>query len=1347
MENDVFVVPAGSIQNRYWLIDQLSPGTAAYNSPIVMRLAGVLDAAALERALNEIVRRHEALRTTFCIENGVLVQVIASELRVQLPVVDLTLSAPTEQQREAKARDLIQEHGSLALDLTTGPLIQPKLMRLSAENHILAITTHQIISDGWSNGILVREIAVTYEAFAKDRPAPLPAPPLQYADFAIWHNAWLASEQAVSARDFWVRKLNCELAPLDLPTDRPRRPGKIFPGSVESLLLPEALMEDLRSYARAHSTTLYVALMGAFQILMKWYSRQDRFVITSSSAGRSQPGLEETFGRFAHPQIILADLEGDPTFEVLTERIQSWCADAWANQDFPLEKILDAMGAAREDFQAPELRAYFVFQKAFMHIHRTETVTVTPMLSVVGGASVDIGFGIVERLEGTRVHVEYNRELFDPATIQRLLAQYKTVLQGVVQEPRRRISEIAVLTAKERERLLADANRPAVDYSRDRCLPELIERQAAAAGDSVAVVFGGQPWTYRQLNERANQVAWYLRRRGLKPDDTVGICLDRSAEMVAVLLGVLKAGGAYVPLDATHPPARLAHILQEAGAAFLLTREKFAANLAQAGLQAENMRLFCIDTEGAAMDRESRENPPLETTAANLAYVIFTSGSTGKPKGVRITHRSFVNLLEAMKGQFAVGPADILVAISTMAFDIAGLEIFLPLIAGARTVVASEEQAFDPGKLRALLAESGATIFQATPHTWGMLLESGWAGDRKLKMLCGGEAMSRQLADSLLTRGGELWNMYGPTETTIWSSALRVTRGAGSVPIGGVIANTQFYVLNEQFEPVPMGVPGELYIGGDGLAAGYQNLPDLTRAKFLPNRFRPDPEARMYRTGDLVRLLPDGTFEFLGRLDNQVKIRGFRIELGEIESVLEEHPGVQAAVVVKCTDRNGNDCMAAYVTPRLGAPQPRSEELAVMLRKKLAKHMEPSTITVIERFPVTPSGKIDRKKLAETSVAILPKAGGYEPPRDAMQARLVEIWEKVLKIHPIGVRTSFFDLGGYSLTVVRLFAQINKVFDRSLPIATIFSAPTIEKLADAVRGETVSRSLVPIQTEGYKEPLFAVHSYLLYGGLRQVLGHDRPLYGLQERELDQDRVFRLEDRVETYVREIRSVQPRGPYHLIGWCASGTLTLEVARALRADGDEVALLGLIDASRPGYAAEVIGAREGIGFPARLRAKWRFHRNRFAALPAEQKGTYLLEVLKRNITGPWRHLLMKYWKLIYRQCKRFGISPPDFMHNVSWVTLASMQSHQIEQYDSPITLFRASEFPESDPVLNADPALGWQDIALRKVEVIWVPGDHESMFREPNLAIFGKCLKKALEPERTSDMEVRGYERQLV
>jgi amino acid adenylation domain-containing protein len=1298
------------MQSRYWMLDQLSPGVTAYNSPIILRLTGPVVVTVLESTINEVVSRHEALRTSFQSENGELMQVIARELTVSLPVEDLT--AVPEQDRESEARRLFEDHARVSLDLSRGPLIQCKLIRVGAEDHILALTTHQIVSDGWSNGILVREIASIYELLIQNKPCSLALPELQYADFAVWHNQWLASDQAQIARQSWLKMLDRELPALDLRTDHPRGPAKRSPGAVESVLLPEELVEHLREYCRTHDTTLYVALMGAFQILMSAHSRQKRFVVTSSYAGRTQPGLEGTFGRFAHPQLIVADLDGDPTFEELTSRIQDWCSGVWANQDFPLEKVLDAIGSTREDFQAPSLRAYFIYQKAFMNIYRGRALTITPMMSAVGGASVDMGFGIVERLEGTRVHVEFNTDLFLPASIRRILTQYREVLEAVSTNPHLRISQVSLLGSEDR----GFANLAVEPYFQHRCLTELFERQVDLTPDATAAICRGEEWSYRQLNERANRIARLLMERaGVKVGNRVAICLDRSLDMLAALLAVFKTGAACIPMDPENYLSRTWSAVKGAGVVAVITRQRYRESMDEVG--SAGPRFMILDREDALAGKTPPQNPAVAVGLADTALAILTADSAPNPALLEFTHASAVNLLESMRNCLQLDSSDVMLAIASVSSGRALVDLLLPLVSGARVVIAPEAPGRKPSDLRTLMDRTRPTVLQATPSILHMLSQSGWAADPKLKVLSGGEVLSRHIAAHLLDRGVQLWSLYGGDEASFWSSAVRMESGTGVVPVGSPLAGAELYVLSSEMQLLPAGVPGDLYVGGLCLA---RNLSAVHSSRCVPNPFsnRAEP-CYLYRTGDVGRYRDDGTIEITATQDKEIAIRERRVNLSEIEAVLESDPGVQQAVVLR--HRQAGESLAAYIVVR---PQSKvtAASLQAFLRAKLPEYSLPSAIAFLDCMPLTVDGKVDTVALPEPRIATQAADPAYLAPRDAIEARLVEIWERVLGVYPIGVRTSFFDLGGYSLMIVRLFAQINRVFDRNFPIATIFTAPTIELLAEIVRGQGTTGALVPIQTDGLKEPLFVVHSYLLYGALRLTVGQDRPLYGLQEIEDDHGRLVALEDRVARYVQEIRGVQPHGPYRLIGWCAAGPLTVEIARSLRAVGEDVELTGLIDASKPGYSARDAANGGRLNLVKWARSKWQFHSSRMAPLPLSSKGAYVVGMVGNALKVAWRGFLLRYWRMIYAVCRRYGIAPPDFMHNVSWMTFASMRQHEIRPYDGRITLFRASE----TTMVQGDPTLGWRDVAVQGVDIIWVPGNHESMFREPHLSSFVDALR---------------------
>ena len=706
------------------------------------------------------------------------------------------------------------------------------------------------------------------------------------------------------------------------------------------------------------------------------------------------------------------------------------------------------------------------------------------------------------------------------------------------------------------------------DYPRDLCVHQLLEDQARRNPESIALEFQGQSLSYAELDARSNQLAHFLRKRGVRAEQLVGVCLERSLEMVVALLGILKAGGAYVPLDPAYPSDRIKYVLDDAHVALLLTQDSMLASLPSTSAE-----VICLDPEWLVFQHEGTEPVATEVTPANLAYVIYTSGSTGKPKGVQLEHRSVVNFLCSMRRQPGMTADDVLVAVTTLSFDIAGLELYLPLLVGGRLVIASREATFDGRLLTQLLEQSGVTIMQATPTTWRVLLESGWEGSPKLKVLVGGEALSADLARQLAMRCGAVWNMYGPTETTIWSSVYKVEgRDEKLVPIGTPIANTTFYILDSNRQPVIEAAEGELYIGGEGLARGYFERAELTAEKFVSDPFSSQPGARLYRTGDLARYKPDGNVEFLGRIDHQVKIRGFRIELGEIEAVLEQHSGVNQAVVIAREDTPGDKRLVAYFVPETPCTV-TSAELRQHAGKQLPDYMTPTAFVQMEKLPLTPNGKVDRKALPPPMVNDFEAQAEFIPPRDSTERKLVQLWEEVLGIRPISVTANFFELGGRSILAARLFTRILRTFGEELPLSTLFRSPTVEQLAKELQasGRTADYvTLVPIQENGTRPPFFCVHggagSTLFLHQLSRELGVDQPFYGIEPEGLDGKPFQRLtvEQMAAHYLAEIRKVQPTGPYYIGGYCFGGLVAFEMAGMLREQGEQPALVALFSAA---------------------------------------------------------------------------------------------------------------------------------------------------------------------------------------
>ena len=938
------------------------------------------------------------------------------------------------------------------------------------------------------------------------------------------------------------------------------------------------------------------------------------------------------------------------------------------------------------------------------------------------GAQFDLTVTILDWPSIKRVVVNYNTDLFNEETIARLAGHFETLLASIAANPAQRISEVPLLAPAERHQILVDWNNTARDYPRDRCVHQLFHEQVertpnaiAAAGDSLQSSREEQ-LTYRELDQRANQLAHYLQNLGVGPEVCVGISMHRTLEMLVAALGVLKAGGAYLPLDPAFPTERLDFMIQDSQLPVLITQERLLEQLPD-----HCARIVCLDADWTKIAQESRDVPVSRVTSDNLAYVLYTSGSTGKPKGVQVPHRALTNFLSAMRHEPGLTDQDILLSVTTLSFDIAGLELYLPLITGGQVVIVSREIAADGPQLAQQIVRRGATAMQATPATWRMLLDSGWSGDSRLKILCGGEALPRDLADQLLDRCDSLWNMYGPTETTVWSTVQRIERNK-PITIGHPIANTRIYILDSRLEPVPIGVPGDLYIGGDGLARGYLNRPDLTAERFLPDPFSDASGARMYMTGDMARYLADGSIDFLGRSDQQVKVRGFRIELGEVEAMLAQHPALQQVVVAAREDALGERRLVAYAIFQPGQ-SPSTGEIRAFLKERLPDYMVPSTIVSLASFPLTPNGKVDRRALPEPAqVQSVISEEDFLAPRDRVERELVAIWEQVLNVRPISIRSNFFDLGGYSLLAIRAFTQIDQVLGKKLPIATIFQAPTIEQLAQVIRQNdfaAYASTLVPIQPNGSRPPFFCVHGFggsvIGYTDLARLLGSDQPVYGLQARGLegDEEPHTRIEEMAAYYIQAMQAVQPDGPYYLGGYCFGGVVAFEMARQLQAVGQSVARLVVFE----GYALDRLEARKHLLHP---RAVLRFFQN----LPfwmrdnLEQQFEWVLARFRRarRVQSDER----RDWNGVDNISDLLG------PRHVREAHLHAIQNYHPRVYRGQVTLFRVRTLS----LFRAyDPEMGWGKLAAGGVDTKIVPGAHYNLLQQPYVAAIAAALESTL------------------
>jgi surfactin family lipopeptide synthetase A len=1111
------------------------------------------------------------------------------------------------------------------------------------------------------------------------------------------------SAQEWAERDlaYWRQELAGIPAILELPTDRPRPPVQSFRAGRESFVLPKSMKTAIEALSEQQGVPLSLVLLAAFQTLLTRYARQDDIVVGCAMPEADDDSSETSSSLMTLP--VRTDLSGNLTFRELLIHVSDTANGAREHLNVSWQRLVEAVQPDRDASHHPVFQALFSFEDS-------------PLLSDASWAQarveetklkVDLYLHVANSADGLPANFTYSTDLFDAATIARMAGHFHKLLESILVNPDQYVARLPLLTDAELYQLLAGWNDTAMEYARDRCVHQLFEQQVDRTPNSVAVVFGNQSLTYRELDHRSNQLAHHLLRLGAKPDGLIGICVERGLEMVIGLMGILKAGSAYVPLDPAYPADRIAFMLEDAEAPLLITQSQLMEKLPRGASKA-----ILIDSDSQEITKQNSQRPALNFDPENRAYVIYTSGSTGKPKGVEIPHRAVVNFLTTMADQPGIDANDRLLAVTTLCFDIAGLEIYLPLTRGASLEIVTRETASDGNQLRTKLITSGATVMQATPATWRMLLEAGWVGDSKLKILIGGEAVPPKLATQLLERSGSVWNVYGPTETTIWSTASRLEPGLSAVTIGRPIGNTEIFILDKLLQPVPIGVAGELHIGGDGLARGYLKRPELTAEKFIAHPLSSDPKARLYKTGDLVRYLTNGNLEFLGRIDHQVKIRGFRVELGEIETVLRQHTAVSDVVVVAREDGAGEERVVAYLVPIHDAA-PTTSELRAFLRQSLPEYMLPSIFVTLKSMPLTPNGKVDRHALPAPEQAELAPKATFVAPNDLIESRLVQIWKSVLGVRSIGIRDNYFDLGGHSLTAVKLMNRIAEVFGKTLPLATLLQAPTVEQLAVIVRQEgwaPPSSCLVPIQTSGSKAPFFCIHgvngAVVRFHALAQCLGADQPFYGLQPPGLDEGRprYARTEDMAAHYLKEIRGVQPEGPFFLGGYSFGGCIAFEMAQQLAALGQQDTVVVLFDTLYPGG-----GDSLSVSFALQ----------KIFQLSSDERSKYLL----RMATAPFRSLR-----------RRVYVSRlPNNVKQIRKACLQAERNYQPQPYRGPVILFRSNHKPLGQV---SDPHAGWSTCCTRGIEIHEVEGNHENILLEPQVRTVARLLKTCLEQAQPID-----------
>ncbi|HEX8128481.1 MAG TPA: amino acid adenylation domain-containing protein [Pyrinomonadaceae bacterium] len=1036
--------PLSSAQRRAWFLDQLDSGNPAYNRPAVFRLKGTLDLKVLEDSLTEIVRRHEILRTRFsAAADAEPIQIILTGERFSVAVEDIA-DVP-DNLRERRMLELIREDGQKSFGLEQGALLSAKVLRLAEDDHVLLVNMHHIVTDGWSIGIFIRELAACYEAYSAGAQPQLLELPVQYADFAVWQKEWLRGEEFEKQLAYWKRQLANAPESFELPTDRPRPAAQSYNGAVLRLEAGTELTAQLKQVSRKEGATLFMTLLAAFNTLLQRTVGRDDVLVGTPIANRGRRELEGLIGFFANTLVMRTNLGGDPTFRELLKRVREAALGAHAHQELPFEKLVEELHVERDLSRHPLFQVMFVLQNSLIQPLELSSLRVEPLEVSNETAKFDLTLIITEQGGQLVFRFEYNTDLFDPETIERLAGHFQTLLAAIPSNLERRISEIPLMTAGELERVVSVWNRTWTDYPRDRSIHELFDEQAAQMPDRVAVTFGDERLTYAELNASANQLAHYLMARGVGRGTLVGLCLERATRMLVGILGNIKAGGAYVPLDASYPPERLAFMLGDIRAEVLITERQFAGRFPLPAAQ-----IIYLDTDWEEVARQPAHNPALPSNPRDTAYVMYTSGSTGTPKGVSVPHRAVVRLVRETN-YVDLNPEEVFLQFAPISFDASTLEIWGSLLNGARLVLMPQAMA-SLEELGQTIREHGVTTLWLTAGLFHQMIEHRLEDVTSVRqLLAGGDVLSVPHVQKFLraARGNKLINGYGPTENTTFTCCHPMTDAAdvnSTVPIGRPIANTQIYLLDGRLQPVPVGVVGSLYIGGDGLADGYLNQPELTAERFIPHPFSAEPGARLYQSGDLARYRADGIVEFIGRKDNQLKIRGFRVELGEIEAVLGRHPAVKDAVAVARDETDGGKRVVAYV---VGAEsnELNPAELRSYLKQKLPAYMLPAAYVVLDELPLTPNGKVDRAALPAPESLSADPDENYVGARDGLEELLARIWEEVLGLQRVGVFDNFFDLGGHSLLATRVVSRIRQTFKVELGVRALFERPTVASLA------------------------------------------------------------------------------------------------------------------------------------------------------------------------------------------------------------------------------------------------------------------------------------------------------------
>ncbi|MEL6454603.1 MAG: amino acid adenylation domain-containing protein [Cyanobacteria bacterium J06623_5] len=1379
-------IPLSFAQQRIWFLQQLEPDNSTYKIARSLRLRGPLHQDALQQAFTTILSRHEALRTNFVSVDGLPRQVVSPPSDFPLAFVDLSASArKNNAQPESLLKSLLKQESHRPFDLSSDLMLRATLFRLKEDEHILQIVMHHIASDGWSIGIFRRELSALYTAYATGEAAPVSELPIQYIDFSEWQRQWLSGEVLKTQIDYWKNQLKDAPPLLALPTDYPRPSQPSHRGAKLAFTLPKKLTGELKALAQQANATLFMTLLSAFNTLLFRYTQQSDISVGSPIANRPQPELERLIGLFLNTLVLRTKLSDELTFEQLLSRVKKVSLEAYAHQDLPFEQLLETLKPERDMSYSPWFQVMFILQSASRSAPEMAGLEVQTQKGEGTTAKFDLTLTMREGPDGLRGTFEYSLDLFKPETIERMVGHFQTLLASIVATPALPIAQLPLLTASEQKLLLESDDQFVKETETHYCIHQLFEQQVKRSPEAIALQFQTQQLTYQTLNDRADQLAYYLRQRGVASDVLVGLCVNRSVEMIVGLLGILKAGGVYVPLDPNYPPARLAMMMSDANPQVIVT-----TSTVQASLPATQISTICLDSDWDVIAHSSTQSSLSDSPAAvsvsgqdDLAYVIYTSGSTGKPKGVMVEHRALVSFTTSAIAEYGISQRDRILQFASINFDAAIEEIFPALCAGATLVLRTDDMISSSQYFMQQAQALDLTVLDLPTAYWHQLCAELPTTNCPLPpslrlVIIGGEAPIPNLL-----RSWQNWvrskartntqpnatlptlvNTYGPTEATVVATCHHIPAIAPplsdqqpptDIPIGHSLPHVQTYVLNSQLQPTPVGIPGELYIGGNALARGYLHQSALTQQRFIDHPFSQESTARLYKTGDLACYQPDGTLKFLGRSDEQVKIRGFRIELGEVETVLSQYSDIQQCTVIVREDTRGDRRLVAYIVPSETTNSLESQQLQQFLNTRLPSYMVPSAFVQLSELPLTPSKKVDRHALPKPSTSDVRGNAPFVAPRTLLETQIADIWADILSLEQVSVYDNFFELGGHSLFAAQVIARIQTTCGLTLPLAALFECPTIAALAqqnavpDTEHLDENSPLVLLKQGSPTQTPLFLIHDadgdVSLYGNLAAQLRGDRTVYALKPRSAPG--VPMISSRIETicadFREQIQLVQPHGPYLLGGLCIGGRLAFEVALQLEEKGEVVALVAMIDSVGKGVkkrshhttAYKTARDRKKKALKAlQTIAKDPTEMARLAAIVTNKIRNRLAYETNRKIN--------RLQTKIFRQFYEGKSHPlPAFLQGLSvrkLLVFAVKDYYPRAKFEGQTLLIKASYgMSEQDPAyadIYEDPQFGWGSCVTRPLSIHQVSGGHNSMLSADKVKELESILATAISKSHT-------------